>query len=64
MKPETGRRMHLGMMMFWGIQMVAVPFLMPMDWRAYLLEISLYANFGTHWSGWSAERPSEVADAT
>jgi hypothetical protein len=41
--------------------MVIVFFLMwPPDWKMYLVEISLAANFIGHWSGLSAERPTEV----
>lgn len=47
------------LMAFWASQIIAVPFFVG-GWKLYLLEISLYANFGTHWSGLSAERPSET----
>jgi len=59
--PQTMRRVHLAMMACWAAQMVALPFVMPLDWRIYVLELSLYANFATNWSGWSAERPTEIA---
>lgn len=48
-------------MVFWGIQMIGSVFLIG-GWKLYLLEISQYANFVGHWSGWSAERPTEVVE--
>jgi hypothetical protein len=58
--PETGRRIHFWMMVFWGINIVLIWFL-PQSWQIpYLIVVSIYANFVGHWSGWSAERPSEV----
>ncbi len=60
MTSRTGRKIHLAMMIFWGINLVAVWF-MPPDWRIpYLVVVSIYANFVGHWSGWSAERPGEI----
>jgi hypothetical protein len=59
---HTGRLFHLGMMLVWLSQIVVVPFVIQ-GWRLYLLEISLYANFVGHWSGWSAERPSEIEES-
>lgn len=47
-------------MIFWGIQIILVAFLMKWDWKMYLLEISLWANFASHWAGYSAEKPSPV----
>lgn len=62
MKPRTGRRIHLTLMAFWATQFVLVWFL-PASWRVpYLVQVSIYANFVGHWSGWSAERPTEVAE--
>lgn len=62
MKPETGRRIHLAMMGFWAINAIVVWFV-PASWRIpYLVVVSIYANFVGHWSGWSAERPSEIED--
>lgn len=59
MSSRKGRLYHAVMMAFWFSQMVAVPFFVS-GWKLYLLEISLYANFVGHWSGLSAERPTEV----
>lgn len=50
------------MMCFWITQLAVVWFL-PASWRVpYLIVVSIYANIVGHWSGWSAERPTEVAD--
>lgn len=60
LSPRAARIVHLLLMLFWLAQIIAVP-LFIRGWRLYLLEISLYANFVGHWSGLSAERPTEVA---
>ena len=62
MRSETGRRFPLAGMVFWGGHMIAAPFFIHTLWILYLLEISQYANFVGHWSGWSAERPTEIED--
>lgn len=50
------------MMIFWAANLIAVWF-MPKEWRIpYLVIVSIYANFVGHWSGYSAERPSELED--
>lgn len=62
MTPRTGRILHLAWMTIWAAQIITVAVVMwPWDWRVYLIEISLYANFASNWSGWSAERPKEIA---
>jgi hypothetical protein len=61
MTPRWGRRIHLTMMCLWifpGLPVSwwlreSVPWLVFMSWYALLVG---------HWSGWSAERPSEVID--
>lgn len=58
--PRTGRRVHLAGMAIWAANGIAAPFFVHKPWVLYLLEISIYANFVGHWSGFSAERPSEV----
>jgi hypothetical protein len=62
LSPKVGRIFHLAMMVFWFSQIIIVPFFVS-GWKLYLLEISLYANFVGHWSGLSAERPSEIVDS-
>lgn len=62
MKAKTGRKFHIAMMIFWAINLMVVWFI-PESWRIpYLIMVSIYANFVGHWSGWSAERPSEVEE--
>lgn len=63
MSPRKGRILHLAFAAFWAAQMVGCVLLLPLDWRLYLLEISLWANFATHVAGWSAERPSEIVES-
>lgn len=47
-------------MTFWLTQFGLV-WLLPASWRVpYLVVVSIYANFVGHWSGYSAERPSEI----
>ena len=48
-------------MAFWGAQMIGCAILLDYDWKLYLLEVSLWANFASHWAGWSAETPTENA---
>lgn len=62
MKSETARRVHLCGMVFWAVNAVVVWFI-PSAWRIpYLVVVSIYANFVGHWSGFSAERPTEIED--
>jgi hypothetical protein len=61
MSPETGRKIHLTLMVLW-----VVPGL-PISWYLkesvpWLVFLSVYAIIVGHWSGWSAERPTEIAD--
>jgi hypothetical protein len=64
MKAKVGRRIHLAMMLFWGINMIGVWFV-PAAWRIpYLVGVSIYANFVGHWSAYSAERPTEIEGDT
>lgn len=62
MKPKTGRRIHLIMMIFWAINAVVVWFLPSSARIPYLIVVSIYANFVGHWSAFSAERPTEVVE--
>lgn len=61
MKAKYGRWFHLSLAAFWFVQMLGCGVIMEWDWKLYLLEISLAANFATHLAGYSAERPTEVA---
>lgn len=60
MKAEKARKIHLAMMIFWGTNFVWVWFLTPSARIPYLMLVSIYANFVGHWSGYSAERPTEI----
>lgn len=60
MTPRAARMLHIFGMIVWGAQMFGAAALMKPGWQLYLIEISLYANFVGHWSGFSAERPTEV----
>lgn len=62
MSPEAGRQVHKWMMLFWATNFIWVWFLTPSARIPYLMVVSIYANFVGHWSGWSAERPTEVAE--
>ncbi len=63
MTSRLGRQVHLAMMVFWAISLALVWFL-PEPWRIpYLMVVSIYANFVGHWSGWSAERPTELEES-
>lgn len=62
MNAKTGRTIHKWMMAFWLGNLIGVWFI-PVSWRVqYIVLCSVYANFVGHWSGWSAERPSEIED--
>jgi hypothetical protein len=64
MEAATARKMHLFLMLFWGINLILVWFL-PSSWRIpYLIFVSIYANFVGHWSAYSAERPVELETDT
>lgn len=59
MTPQTGRRIHMTLMLLW-----IVPGL-PVSWWLrqsvpWLVFLSVYAIIVGHWSGWSAERPTEI----
>lgn len=62
MSPKIGRKIHIIMMAFWAINLGAVWFIPESLRIPYLMLVSIYANFVGHWSGWSAERPTEIVD--
>lgn len=61
MTPQTGRRIHLAALILWVVIGMPVSFLLrsSVPWLVFL---SVYAIVVGHWSGWSAERPTEVAE--
>lgn len=61
MSPETGRRIHLSLMLVWVVVGLPLSFLLRQS-VPWLVFLSVYAIIVGHWSGWSAERPTEIAD--
>lgn len=61
MSPRSGRRVHLSLLIVWVVVGLPVSYLLrsSVPWLVFL---SVYAIIVGHWSGWSAERPSEVVD--
>ena len=66
MKTRTRRRQHIGLALFFAVQVpVAVylqfeqPHIFATVWKTYLIFISLYAVISTHWAGASAETPTK-----
>lgn len=61
MTPETGRRIHLTLMIVWIVVGLPLSFVLRQS-VPWLVFLSVYAIIVGHWSGWSAERPTEVAE--
>lgn len=61
MSPATGRRVHLYLMVFWFVVGLPVSFVLRQS-IAWLVFLSVYAIIVGHWSGYSAERPTEVVE--
>jgi hypothetical protein len=59
--PQTGRRVHLSLLIGWLVVGLPVSFVLR-DSIAWLVFLSVYAIVVGHWSGWSAERPTEVVE--
>ncbi len=60
---KSRRKIHLGLMALWFVQ-IGVVFVLPTAWQVpYVIFCSVYANFATHWSAYSAETPVETEDA-
>lgn len=59
MSPKAGRRVHLILLFLWVVPGIPVSLYLrnSIPWLVFL---SVYAIIVGHWSGWSAERPSEV----
>lgn len=60
LSPRIGRRIHLALMVAWLLVGLPVSWLLRQS-IAWLVFLSVYAIVVGHWSGWSAERPTEVA---
>lgn len=61
MSPRTGRRVHLTLLIAWVVVGLPVSYLLRNS-VPWLVVLSVYAIVVGHWSGWSAERPSEIAE--
>ena len=61
MSSQTGRRIHLILMVVWIVVGLPVSFLLRQS-VPWLVFLSVYAIIVGHWSGWSAERPTEVEE--
>lgn len=61
MKAETMRKIHLTLMVLWIVPGIPVSFLLRQS-LPWLVFLSVYAIIVGHWSGWSAERPTEVEE--
>jgi len=59
--PATGRRIHLALMILWIVVGLPVSWVLRQS-VPWLVFLSVYAIIVGHASGWSAERPSEVAE--
>lgn len=62
MSPRSGRLVHLILMIAWVVIGLPVSILLrySIPWLVFL---SVYAIVVGHWSGWSAERPSEIHES-
>lgn len=61
MTPQTGRRIHLALLAVWVFAGIPASYVLrhSLEWLVFL---SVYAIVVGHWSGWSAERPSEIVE--
>jgi hypothetical protein len=63
MTPQTGRRTHLTLLIAWVIIGLPASYLLRNS-ITWVVILSVYAIIVGHWSGWSAERPTEIAEKT
>lgn len=66
MSTKTRRRVHIGLAVFFTVQIpiaiwlqIVNPQLFNKVWVLYLIFLSLYAIVATHWAGASADTPNE-----
>lgn len=59
MSSSVGRKIHLALMSLWIVPGIPISFWLrnSVPWLVFL---SVYAIVVGHWSGWSAERPTEI----
>lgn len=61
MSPRTGRRIHLYLLLGWLVVGAPVSYVLRHS-IVWLVILSVYAIIVGHWSGFSAERPSEIVE--
>jgi hypothetical protein len=61
MSPQTGRRIHLTLLILWTVVGIPVSYYLRNS-IAWLVFLSVYAIIVGHWSGYSAERPTEILE--
>ena len=61
MSPQTGRRIHLALLFLWVFVGLPVSYVLR-ESITWVVILSVYAIIVGHWSGWSAERPTEVIE--
>jgi hypothetical protein len=61
MSPKAGRTVHLALLFIWVFIGLPVSYVLR-ESIAWLVFLSVYAIIVGHWSGWSAERPTEIAE--
>jgi predicted alpha/beta hydrolase len=59
--PATGRRIHLALLTLWTVVGIPVSWYLK-ESVPWLVFLSVYAIIVSHAAGWSAERPTEIAD--
>jgi hypothetical protein len=59
MSASIGRKIHLALMGLWIVPGIPVSFWLRQS-VPWLVFLSVYAIIVGHWSGWSAERPTEI----
>jgi hypothetical protein len=59
MSAQTGRRVHLALLTLWVLVGIPVSYALRTS-ITWLVFLSVYAIVVGHWSGFSAERPTEV----
>jgi hypothetical protein len=59
--PQTGRRIHLALLILWVVVGLPVSYVLRNS-IVWLVVLSVYAIIVSHAAGWSAERPTEIAE--
>ena len=62
MTPRRGRQIHLTLLTLWTVVGIPVSYVLK-ESVPWLVFLSVYAIIVGHWSGWSAERPTEVVES-